>query len=214
MGAEDDSRVWVELSHVISDGMATYPGLPAPQFAAHLTRSDSRKLYTAGTEFTIDRVTMVGNTGTYLDSRSIATRTGATFPACRWSRWWTCLPSSSAWAEELPGKSVSSTAPAGTRMKLSYTRAMVRAALAGVLDQAAFTRDPVFGTDRVAELTSMWSDHLIERPENHMTGVSFSQVVTDEGEVTNDSTAEFLRNYMTEFHGFITRVYTALPRNS
>ena len=23
---------------------------------------------------------------------------------------------------------------------------------------------------------------------------------------------EFLRNYMTEFHGFIERVYTALPR--
>jgi hypothetical protein len=38
-----------------------------------------------------------------------------------------------------------------------------------------FKRDPVFGTDRVSELTSMWSDHLIERPENHMTGVSFAR---------------------------------------
>ena len=38
-----------------------------------------------------------------------------------------------------------------------------------------FKRDPVFGTDRVAELTSMWSDHLIERPENLMTGVSFAR---------------------------------------
>ena len=35
--------------------------------------------------------------------------------------------------------------------------------------------DPVFGTDRVGELTSIWSDHLIGRPENHMTGVSFSR---------------------------------------
>lgn len=35
---------------------------------------------------------------------------------------------------------------------------------------------------------------------------------TDDGEVTVDSTAEFLRTYMTEFHGFITRVYTVLPR--
>jgi hypothetical protein len=35
--------------------------------------------------------------------------------------------------------------------------------------------DPVYGTDRVAELTSMWSDHLIGRPENHMTGVSFAR---------------------------------------
>ena len=38
-----------------------------------------------------------------------------------------------------------------------------------------FKQDPVFGTDRVSELTSIWSDHLIERPENHMTGVSFAR---------------------------------------
>jgi hypothetical protein len=38
-----------------------------------------------------------------------------------------------------------------------------------------FKRDPVFDTDRVSELTSIWSDHLIGRPENHMTGVSFSR---------------------------------------
>ncbi len=36
-----------------------------------------------------------------------------------------------------------------------------------------FERDPVFGTGRQGELTSMWSDHLIGRPENRMTGVSF-----------------------------------------
>jgi hypothetical protein len=38
-----------------------------------------------------------------------------------------------------------------------------------------FKDDPVFGTDRESELTSIWSDHLIARPENHMTGVSFSR---------------------------------------
>jgi hypothetical protein len=38
-----------------------------------------------------------------------------------------------------------------------------------------FKRDPVYGTDRVGELTSMWSDHLIGRPENQMTGVSFAR---------------------------------------
>ena len=37
-------------------------------------------------------------------------------------------------------------------------------------------------------------------------------LITDDGEVTVDSTAEFLQGYMQEFHGFITRVYTALPR--
>ena len=36
-----------------------------------------------------------------------------------------------------------------------------------------FQRDPVFGTDQQHLLTAMWSDHLIQRPENHMTGVSF-----------------------------------------
>ena len=38
-----------------------------------------------------------------------------------------------------------------------------------------FKQDPVFGTERQPELTSIWSDHLIERPENHMTGVSFAR---------------------------------------
>jgi len=33
--------------------------------------------------------------------------------------------------------------------------------------------DPVYGTDRVGELSCMWSDALVGRPENHMTGVSF-----------------------------------------
>jgi chromate reductase len=37
-------------------------------------------------------------------------------------------------------------------------------------------------------------------------------LITDDGEVTNPSTEEFLRNYMAEFHGFISRVYTVLPR--
>lgn len=58
----------VELSHVISEGMTTYPGLPGPEITPHLTRADSRSHYAPGTEFAIDRISMVGNTGTYLDS--------------------------------------------------------------------------------------------------------------------------------------------------
>jgi hypothetical protein len=38
-----------------------------------------------------------------------------------------------------------------------------------------FANDPVFGTDRQGELTSYWSDLLVGRPENHMTGVSFTR---------------------------------------
>jgi chromate reductase len=34
------------------------------------------------------------------------------------------------------------------------------------------------------------------------------------GEVTDDTTAEFLRKYMEEFHAFIVRVLTVLPRGA
>ncbi|MEM9610261.1 MAG: N,N-dimethylformamidase beta subunit family domain-containing protein [Actinomycetota bacterium] len=39
--------------------------------------------------------------------------------------------------------------------------------------KARLRSDPVFDTERQPELTTIWSDHLLERPENHMTGVSF-----------------------------------------
>ena len=39
-------------------------------------------------------------------------------------------------------------------------------------------------------------------------------LITEDGRVTNPSVEDFLRNYMTEFHGFIARVYTVLPRSS
>ncbi|BCJ44042.1 hypothetical protein GCM10010168_68450 [Actinoplanes ianthinogenes] len=59
---------FVELSHVIRDGLTTYPGLPAPQISHYLSHAESRDRYAPGTEFSIDRISMVGNTGTYLDS--------------------------------------------------------------------------------------------------------------------------------------------------
>jgi chromate reductase len=37
-------------------------------------------------------------------------------------------------------------------------------------------------------------------------------LITADGEVTDESTAEFLRNYMNELHAFIARVLTVLPR--
>lgn len=37
-------------------------------------------------------------------------------------------------------------------------------------------------------------------------------LITDDGEVTDASAEKFLRSYMQEFHGFISRVYTVLPR--
>jgi kynurenine formamidase len=66
-GAPVPARL-VELSHVIEAGMVTYPGLPAPEVTPHLTREASRGHYAEGVEFAIDRIGMIGNTGTYLDS--------------------------------------------------------------------------------------------------------------------------------------------------
>ncbi len=38
-----------------------------------------------------------------------------------------------------------------------------------------FEKDPLFGTDRRHEVTTMWSDPILERPENAMTGVTFTR---------------------------------------
>jgi len=58
----------IDLSHPIRAGMITYPGLPVPVITPHLTREGSRRQYAPGTEFAMDVITMIGNTGTYLDS--------------------------------------------------------------------------------------------------------------------------------------------------
>jgi kynurenine formamidase len=67
-GREPAPVRYVELNHVITEGMITDPRLPAPVFTPHLTRADSRAVYAEGTEFALDVITMIGNTGTYLDS--------------------------------------------------------------------------------------------------------------------------------------------------
>jgi kynurenine formamidase len=61
-------RRLAELSHQIRPGMVTYPGLPGPELSDHLARQDSPARYGPGTEFHIGRISMVANTGTYLDS--------------------------------------------------------------------------------------------------------------------------------------------------
>ena len=43
--------------------------------------------------------------------------------------------------------------------------------------------------------------------------IQFSpEIFADDGEVTNDSTREFLANFMAEFHIYVVRVLTVLPR--
>ena len=58
----------VDLSHTISHGTGAYADLPAPSIYPHLTRGDSHRRYGGLATFQIDRIAMVGNTGTYLDT--------------------------------------------------------------------------------------------------------------------------------------------------
>jgi len=58
---------FVDLSHVVTDGLVTYKGLPAPIICDYLSREESRTRYAPGTEFQIGKIEMVTNTGTYLD---------------------------------------------------------------------------------------------------------------------------------------------------
>lgn len=59
---------FIELNHVLEDGMASYPGLPTPQIGALLTHEDSGPRYEGKAEFYLGKVDMPCNVGTYLDS--------------------------------------------------------------------------------------------------------------------------------------------------
>ncbi len=61
-------REVIDLSHPISAGMITYPGLPGPDITDHLTRDAAEASYGAGVTFQIGRISMVANTGTYVDT--------------------------------------------------------------------------------------------------------------------------------------------------
>jgi kynurenine formamidase len=79
-GSQATGRL-IELSHVVRDGLVTYPGLPAPVISDHLGREASRAAYAPGTEFQIGRIEMVANTGTYVDAPSHRYADGADLAA-------------------------------------------------------------------------------------------------------------------------------------
>jgi arylformamidase len=58
----------LDLSHDVTAGMITYPGLPGPTITDHLSWEASHQNYAPGVEFQIGRIDMVSNTGTYLDT--------------------------------------------------------------------------------------------------------------------------------------------------
>jgi len=91
--------------------------------------------------------------------------------------------------------------------------------------QNSFTRKPsaVIGTSPGSIGTAVAQQHLrsvlgfcnspqMNAPEAY---IQFKPgLIDDDGNITNESTAEFLRKYMTEFYHFIERVYIALPRDT
>ena len=89
----------------------------------------------------------------------------------------------------------------------------------------SFTRKPsaVIGTSPGAVGTAVAQQNLrsvlgfcnspqMNAPEAY---IQFTPgLITDDGEVTNESTAEFLRNFMADFHAFIARVRSVLPKDA
>ncbi len=59
---------FIDLSHVIEDGLVTYKGLPAPIICDYWSREISKDWYEDGSSFQIGKIEMVANTGTYLDA--------------------------------------------------------------------------------------------------------------------------------------------------
>ena len=57
----------IDLSHRITDGMETYPGLPGPVIGTHLSREAAEEAYGPGITFHIGMIEICTNTGTYLD---------------------------------------------------------------------------------------------------------------------------------------------------
>lgn len=60
--------MFVDLSHRIVAGLAGYPGMAAPTLHTVVTRDDSARRLGSGAGFEVESLTMVGNTGTYLDA--------------------------------------------------------------------------------------------------------------------------------------------------
>lgn len=58
----------VDLSHEIEHGLVTYRGLPAPEISDWMSRESSKQKYAPGTTFQIGRISMIANTGTYIDA--------------------------------------------------------------------------------------------------------------------------------------------------
>lgn len=58
----------IDLSQTLGDGVKTYKTIPAIHVCDYLSRKESRNHYAEGTEFQLDDIKLIGNSGTYIDS--------------------------------------------------------------------------------------------------------------------------------------------------
>lgn len=59
---------FIELSHYITDGQVSFPGMPPVKISAFLTREQCREQFGSGGSALLDRIDMVNISGTYIDS--------------------------------------------------------------------------------------------------------------------------------------------------
>ncbi len=59
---------FIDLSHLITEGLITYKGFPAPVICDYMSREQSKVFYDENTSFQIGKIEMIANTGTYIDS--------------------------------------------------------------------------------------------------------------------------------------------------
>jgi arylformamidase len=111
----------IDLSHTIHSGMVTYPGLPGPEISDFLSRAASAANYAEGATFQIGQITMVANTGTYLDSPFHRYADGADLSQLDLE----CLA-------DLPGLVVRSAAAGASPKPAAPPRAITAAELSGV----------------------------------------------------------------------------------
>ena len=69
----------IDLSHVIRDGLETYPGLPVPRVGTHLSREAAESTYGPGVTFHIGVVEHLANLQE-LPTSERATRRGSSQP--------------------------------------------------------------------------------------------------------------------------------------
>jgi phosphoenolpyruvate carboxykinase (ATP) len=91
----------------------------------------------------------------------------------------------------------------GTRMKIAYTRAMIRAALAGALDGVAYERDPIFNLQIPASCPEVPADVLKPRA-TWANGAAYDEQAAKLARM-------FVENFKTFEHGVSADVLAAGP---